>query len=133
MRISDWSSDVCSSDLDQPVILRMLKDQPAAALRERCQVCKFDDCHGMPAADVRKPMPPGWWRHSRRNVRRTRRFRVGKVIIGRLFSPEDLVDQDAGQPVLSEAGVEAGRVVLGRSEEHTSELQSLMRSSYAVF
>src|SRR3546814_2199281 len=79
MRISDWSSVVCSSDLcqilrqltavidvtafpapelvasasprlsigaeaaglhhldDQPVILRMLKDQPAAALRERCQ------------------------------------------------------------------------------------------------
>src|SRR3546814_5554040 len=28
---------------------------------------------------------------------------------------------------------EVGRLLLGRSEEHTSELQSLMRSSYAVF
>src|SRR3546814_2344825 len=27
----------------------------------------------------------------------------------------------------------AGRIVATRSEEHTSELQSLMRSSYAVF
>src|SRR3546814_18622962 len=70
-------------------------------------------------------MPPGWWRHSRRNVRRTRRFRVGKVIIGRLFSPEDLVDQDAGQPVLSEAGVEAGRVVLGR--EPRPEVDACLR------
>src|SRR3546814_1219986 len=30
-------------------------------------------------------------------------------------------------------GLEAGKGVLGRSEEHTSELQSLMRNSYAVF
>src|SRR3546814_3908600 len=31
------------------------------------------------------------------------------------------------------AEVRAGRRVCGRSEEHTSELQSLMRISYAVF
>src|SRR3546814_1005228 len=30
-------------------------------------------------------------------------------------------------------GVEVGRVTAARSEEHTSELQSLMRISYAVF
>src|SRR3546814_4895473 len=29
--------------------------------------------------------------------------------------------------------VEGGRLLFGRSEEHTSELQSLMRISYAVF
>src|SRR3546814_3466390 len=29
--------------------------------------------------------------------------------------------------------VRVGMVLMGRSEEHTSELQSLMRSSYAVF
>src|SRR3546814_1296496 len=27
----------------------------------------------------------------------------------------------------------AGKTIIGRSEEHTSELQSLMRTSYAVF
>src|SRR3546814_5413239 len=30
-------------------------------------------------------------------------------------------------------GSEAGKLLLGRSEEHTSELQSLMRNSYAGF
>src|SRR3546814_4937100 len=29
--------------------------------------------------------------------------------------------------------LQIGRIAVGRSEEHTSELQSLMRSSYAVF
>src|SRR3546814_1824251 len=28
MRISDWSSDVCSSDLDRPVALQLLQAQP---------------------------------------------------------------------------------------------------------
>src|SRR3546814_10856483 len=32
-----------------------------------------------------------------------------------------------------EGGADGGRVDRGRSEEHTSELQSLMRISYAVF
>src|SRR3546814_7441886 len=32
-----------------------------------------------------------------------------------------------------EAGLDLVEVVLARSEEHTSELQSLMRNSYAVF
>src|SRR3546814_1957366 len=33
----------------------------------------------------------------------------------------------------SEGGVHGRQLVIGRSEEHTSELQSLMRISYAVF
>src|SRR3546814_2246240 len=40
---------------------------------------------------------------------------------------------DCGQPInpsIIEAQVQSG---IGRSEEHTSELQSLMRISYAVF
>src|SRR3546814_1562765 len=39
---------------------------------------------------------------------------------------------DAGQ-VLDRAAAADGHVQVGRSEEHTSELQSLMRISYAVF
>src|SRR3546814_1413078 len=34
---------------------------------------------------------------------------------------------------MEDAGVRLGRAVFARSEEHTSELQSLMRISYAVF
>src|SRR3546814_6579983 len=37
------------------------------------------------------------------------------------------------QAMLSSADGEGGRYVVARSEEHTSELQSLMRISYAVF
>src|SRR3546814_453004 len=44
---------------------------------------------------------------------------------------------DTGRVVLSHEGEECGLVISGRlevrSEEHTSELQSLMRISYAVF
>src|SRR3546814_2679446 len=57
------------------------------------------------------------------------------VEITRLFVDRDmivaiLVDRrDAVVAIL----IDGGREILGRSEEHTSELQSLMRISYAVF
>src|SRR3546814_3350501 len=41
-------------------------------------------------------------------------------------------DQSLGQHMLAPGGRQPGQVG-GRSEEHTSELQSLMRISYAVF
>src|SRR3546814_6752380 len=39
----------------------------------------------------------------------------------------------ARQPGAVEAGLDVDGKTVGRSEEHTSELQSLMRISYAVF
>src|SRR3546814_2036371 len=93
MRISDWSSDVCSSDLSGPRWL--------AAPRRIAH-----------ASAARPGMQPGqqcdnsnaWWltRHESANCRNDRE---------RWCSPG----------------------VKDRSEEHTSELQSLMRISYAVF
>src|SRR3546814_9157244 len=93
MRISDWSSDVCSSDLRDLVL-------PAVALRRICDLYAGDwdradpelsplymDCDGMP------PM---------------------------LFVTTD------NEMLLDDT-------LMLRSEEHTSELQSLMRISYAVF
>src|SRR3546814_1122895 len=81
MRISDWSSDVCSSDLPSAT-----PDRPCAA-----------------------GPPPGWQgRASRRHTRSSRRIRR-----------RNCASLRAGWP--------------NRSEEHTSELQSLMRISYAVF
>src|SRR3546814_4163781 len=47
---------------------------------------------------------------------------------------EQRAEREAGERAhLQEASIEAAAVVGGRSEEHTSELQSLMRISYAVF
>src|SRR3546814_2043653 len=94
MRISDWSSDVCSSDLDA----RARRITPAmliAAVQALASIPTSDD--------TLLPSP---------------------------FDPR--LD-----PALSPAVAEAARLdpgeADGRSEEHTSELQSLMRTSYAVY
>src|SRR3546814_2624956 len=89
MRISDWSSDVCSSDLHQV--------RPRGA-----QLCL--------AAQARR---------TDNRIRRQLRQRaetVGDKRIARILAAEESSECQAL-----------------RSEEHTSELQSLMRISYAVF
>src|SRR3546814_6582145 len=45
----------------------------------------------------------------------------------------DRDDRHPALPRLDERGHHPRRIGPGRSEEHTSELQSLMRTSYAVF
>src|SRR3546814_9209782 len=99
MRISDWSSDVCSSDLEAEA------EQPGD--RE-------------PA--LRRGLPPPRHRQHREAVgdRREQQHRG--------------VERDQRQlEQLARAGAAGIAGAEHRSEEHTSELQSLMRSSYAVF
>src|SRR3546814_1183927 len=99
MRISDWSSDVCSSDLVA------MKDRPKVPFLA----------------------PPGV-----RMVRIERR--TGRKVFGVWPSddPKSAVIWEAFKPE-SEPRRVIRRDELARSEEHTSELQSLMRISYAVF
>src|SRR3546814_7477760 len=88
MRISDWSSDVCSSDLVQ---LRQIANS---------------------GQSVRKAQP------------------------AKLSAEPALVRQrDQILDWLHSCEISGARasIIPGRSEEHTSELQSLMRISYAVF
>src|SRR3546814_4264444 len=114
MRISDWSSDVCSSDLQLVQYVALLNkgltwDQ--AAKEAFGDLGKLDQ-------DLEA-------------YRRTRGMKVftipadklgtGKIEISRL-SP--------GAAAIMPYRIRSAR---GRSEEHTSELQSLMRISYAVF
>src|SRR3546814_1752786 len=104
MRISDWSSDVCSSDL------RVFSDVipfPSAGIdapdfqysrntdSEAANRCPADECY-----DAQHVMQPPAQEKPWRN-------------------------QSAGREIRWECAA--------RSEEHTSELQSLMRISYAVF
>src|SRR3546814_9958242 len=93
MRISDWSPDVCSSDL-------------------RAGLCgAFDAARPQAARTRRRSLP------RRRNERqRDRGARLSR-------------DARICAPVRCDAGARRR----ARSEEHTSELQSLMRISYAVF
>src|SRR3546814_2268116 len=96
MRISDWSSDVCSSDLAElhPAI------HPDAVHHLDHAIGARLDHHARPFG-----------------VRRT----VGKP-------------GGEPSPIIGRHAIgEIHALCPGRSEEHTSELQSLMRISYAVF
>src|SRR3546814_2098316 len=126
MGMSDWSADWCSSDLVCRRV-RALGDAlsgaaPAgtgAAFRRLC------------ASGARRRMGTrgrrcGWWR----GRRMTESLPAG-------IDP-NLVQRAAAAPdrsvwVTASAGSGKTKVLTDRSEEHTSELQSLMRISYAVF
>src|SRR3546814_2045730 len=101
MRMSDWSSDVCSSDLEV-VVLRGRFGQMQHHLGARDAPATFGVAFGVGGGGGAQ--------------------RTGLIL------------------ELAQREQQARRQAIGhrrqqqpRSEEHTSELQSLMRSSYAVF
>src|SRR3546814_7559295 len=108
-RISDWSSDVCSSDLF------------------------LGDAGGIDALAVHHQLLV------RDDVGRVDRILVGLAAVAAVVDVVDeaLVERPGvhlALPVVDDGIAEAvGLALLVRSEEHTSELQSLMRISYAVF
>src|SRR3546814_7357065 len=123
MRISDWSSDVCSSDLGgdrQAVVLarRALAagldgEEARHAVSDRDDVDRVvdhDEAGGAQAASNR----------------------------GQALPAERDVEEVGGEEGVGGAGENGDDLLASgwaaeRSEEHTSELQSLMRISYAVF
>src|SRR3546814_6486517 len=101
MRISDWSSDVCSSDLG---LVRGTRRNLLPGRENHLTRISVDDVEG--------------WLLS------TPRFGAERNLPTAFTANE-------GHGVIE--GVENFLAVKARSEEHTSELQSLMRISYAVF
>src|SRR3546814_2298780 len=110
MRISDWSSDVCSSDLPEPPDSRTGRSHGSCSdivdsiengggQFTLCPECFVPSETGCPPQPLPHPAMRRWPRHEGTDLRRRSR---------RTHAPP-------------------------RSEEHTSELQSLMRTSYAVF
>src|SRR3546814_1419610 len=108
MRISDWSSAVCSSDLIDDAIV-------ADGGSEGVDSDGSDLCRLHP--------------RDRTGARGRRRVRAAADHPGDLFLSVGIAGGFGGAAACRQ-GAGAGR---GRSEEHTSELQSLMRISYAVF
>src|SRR3546814_10255150 len=109
MRISDWSSDVCSSDLrvERSIVRMEVRHQRIDAGElgplPRRQLCHCLACRGVRNLDLERQAPfVGDTQHQQ---------------------PDSVGDRKAHR-------AQRGG---GRSEEHTSELQSLMRISYAVF
>src|SRR3546814_7381781 len=112
MRISDWSSDVCSSDLG------IGQDAPEMAVAR--EIRKLG--HGGLVAQQRL----GRDDDERLPERPEHLAAQHVVIIGRGRAVGDLeIVLGAQLQITLQPG--------GRSEEHTSELHSLMRISYAVF
>src|SRR3546814_6746731 len=101
MRISDWSSDVCSSDLMRYGVTMFATDLSMDVV----ELAREAEARGLQSL----------WLPEHTHIPASRR-----------------TPPPGGQDVLPE---EYRRSLdpLVRSEEHTSELQSLMRSSYDVF
>src|SRR3546814_1365209 len=119
MRISDWSSDVCSSDL--------LALRAGEALVDDLGGLVDEDCHGSVFSYF---------------AARATAVSAASTIVDAIWSFSDRWGSRIERP--SSALVPSRRITIGtpmstrpmavmRSEEHTSELQSLMRISYAVF
>src|SRR3546814_10569079 len=131
MRISDWSSDVCSSDLDAAVCVRHGERGGAATpgqlvvAQPQCVLAVFD-------AERRADRAGG------QVEQRAVQDPLERLLPDVRIEPEIRADVLGGGRRDRTDAEEVDRYTargarLGRSEEHTSELQSLMRISYAVF
>src|SRR3546814_9036666 len=117
MRISDWSSDVCSSDLALArrnhilyPFATVLGERTIEALLARGYISI--SCWNRSL--TYHPMGPNL------RDRRLIEHLDHRAHIAAIGSPSDIF-------------LEGSEIIPVRSEEHTSELQSLMRISYAVF
>src|SRR3546814_6399403 len=111
MRISDWSSDVCSSDLTAEY-----------GMLPRSTHTRSD-------REAAKGKQSGRTQEIQRLIGRSLRAVFDLTALGErtLQLDCDVLQADGGTRCASITGAWV------RSEEHTSELQSLMRISYAVF
>src|SRR3546814_7156701 len=107
MRISDWSSDVCSSDLTIPLkLLRKSSQTWRCGWFERSLISYFQR-HGLSQSHRLSP---------KLALRKRKQLGISSI-----------VEQRSSRSCWNEANGTA------RSEEHASELPLLMRISYAVF
>src|SRR3546814_5692526 len=141
MRISDWSSDVCSSDLLIKLIpenerLLTIEDTRELVVPHQNVVHMIYSKDGTGTAKV----------SAKELLESALRMRPDRILLQALrdgtafFYLRNVNSGHPGSITTVHAGSPAGAfeqltllVKESRSEEHTSELQSLMRISYAVF
>src|SRR3546814_3606389 len=110
MRISDWSSDVCSSDLAEPASDQQDRQEKACGviafvINEEDEAVGQRHCECQPGCRDKQSDQPN---------------RADRAL-------------EIETPLLRRRNLGKDEQATHRSEEHTSELQSLMRISYAVF
>src|SRR3546814_5075191 len=127
MRISDWSSDVCSSDLLLEGSVRHAGD----TVRITAQLIRAADGSTLWSEHYDRPFRDLFALQD--EITREVASEIADIVDAKQFwiyrSPAEWRDLNATR-VLRE--FRDGEGFLYRSEEHTSELQSLMRTSYAV-
>src|SRR3546814_7887231 len=106
MRISDWSSDVCSSDLS--AAKEVVLNSDGFAILSDLSFFHEKKSGLIVSAEIDQVVEPYWFHMVMRSDY------VGSEMLIKFITALHLVCEE-------------------RSEEHTSELQSLMRISYAVF
>src|SRR3546814_2558734 len=129
MRISDWSSDVCSSDLGNVAAICGTRQPDLSVLRVRpdalaaLQIDAPQQLHGIAVALARRQgqQPQAALGIGRKPAVARLDQRIAEVALG------------IGIARCNRPLEQAPTLCRIRSEEHTSELQSLMRISYAVF
>src|SRR3546814_7451974 len=133
MRISDWSSDVCSSDLKVSEVVALWKEQLQASNNERVAAALADP------AEYPNLFPGNTvhWVSYRQSATHIFCFVVCLFVCGW----QTLNGRSAWRSCSSRIATHVFLLLsiwqqnlnwIWRSEEHTSELQSLMRNSYAV-
>src|SRR3546814_6100069 len=121
MRISDWSSDVCSSDLDLLLAAYpALADQPWLVIPHGHYQGRVATPPSLPRVYPAGPVHLAF-------IGRVKRYKAPDLLASTV---QDLPPSTARLVI---AGYCTDADLTARSEEHTSELQSLMRISYAVF
>src|SRR3546814_7964397 len=116
MRISDWSSDVCSSDL----LSQMIGDYDRRTTSTSVGRGSRSTSHGIQ-------------RERTLDIADLGALPRGRAVVFASGAPATLVETVPWMNGPHAAALRASIAAHDRSEEHTSELQSLMRTSYAVF
>src|SRR3546814_6267916 len=156
MRISDWSSDVCSSDLTHPLSIQRMSDIQNRVAELPVVHHKDSDAFWYVRAKLRvlqaqdNQAQRNAMAKLRLDAQQTGGVEQSAAWYGLAYADWQRKDLSAAQEALAKAqqggrsspeiaalsvalALEKGDQALARSEEHTSELQSLMRISYAVF
>src|SRR3546814_7235245 len=116
MRISDWSSDVCSSDLTSRI--------------RPCSLAARAPSSQTVSTNLTSRPRPLLWLQSTQGLSPTVTYGKQTPGGGPSNTPLTALARGACARIAATA---AACTAITRSEEHTSELQSLMRISYAVF
>src|SRR3546814_9304659 len=145
MRISDWSSDVCSSDLcwaDMPALIagvQAIGDEIGlpfiAAQADLGDPEPMADRAGSPYAETSfRWIDPdyAYWR-DRKLALHVAFLTAERLVAEPFFYSDGRLGSWRATGLLDAVDCQQAKDTPNRSEEQTAELQSLMRLSYAVF